>query len=228
MEGQLTLDADSSREFMQAEETIRRGLKTFIEVGEALLKIQEKQWFRSRGYQTFSEYCQKEWNLSERSAVRNIRASQAAKAVAGSLPPDVAPPSSMAQVEALKAAGGPGKQAEVWQSAQAGDPSAQPSADKLRTTIAASMPQLELPADFPMLPISFRGPIFDAVVELKEADTVHYEIVPSSNASLYGPCRANFKADLSRGSLGLFSSFEAAQKACSDHLVEYARKQGVV
>ena len=56
------------------ESIIERGLKTFVEVGGALLAIRESKLYRQE-YGTFEEYCQERWGLKERQAYRLMDAS---------------------------------------------------------------------------------------------------------------------------------------------------------
>jgi len=58
----ITLD-ERSRLF-QLEETIRQGLNTFVDVGNALLEIRDKRLYRQE-YSTFEEYCREQWNMKQ-------------------------------------------------------------------------------------------------------------------------------------------------------------------
>ena len=46
------------------EEIIERGLKTFIEVGNALLEIRDHEMYKEAGFKDFETYCKDRWNLS--------------------------------------------------------------------------------------------------------------------------------------------------------------------
>ena len=48
----------------QLEETIRQGLNTFVDVGNALLEIRDKRLYRQE-YSTFEEYCREQWNMKQ-------------------------------------------------------------------------------------------------------------------------------------------------------------------
>ena len=51
------------RENLQKHETtIKKGLNTFVEVGQALLEIRENKLYRIE-YKTFEEYCQEKWQM---------------------------------------------------------------------------------------------------------------------------------------------------------------------
>lgn len=57
----------------QCERIIRKGLKTFVEVGNALDKIRDQRLFRST-HKTFEEYCADKWKFTARQANRLIGA----------------------------------------------------------------------------------------------------------------------------------------------------------
>ena len=59
----------------QCEAIIERGLKAFIEVGEALLEIKTSSLYKQT-HQTFEAYCQARWNIGVRQSQRYIQASQ--------------------------------------------------------------------------------------------------------------------------------------------------------
>lgn len=61
----ITLD-ERSRLF-QLEETIRQGLNTFVDVGNALLEIRDKRLYRQE-YSTFEEYCREQWSFTKQRA----------------------------------------------------------------------------------------------------------------------------------------------------------------
>ena len=58
----ITLDERSR--LYQLEETIRQGLNTFVDVGNALLEIRDKRLYRQE-HSTFEEYCNKQWNFTK-------------------------------------------------------------------------------------------------------------------------------------------------------------------
>lgn len=57
----------------RCESTIARGLKTFLEVGNALLEIKDRRLYRTQ-YSTFQEYCDSRWGISARHANRLVAA----------------------------------------------------------------------------------------------------------------------------------------------------------
>ena len=58
--------AESGR-LVELERTIKRGLETFLEVGEALAEIRDKKLYRIE-YSTFEAYCRDKWKMSDRRA----------------------------------------------------------------------------------------------------------------------------------------------------------------
>ncbi|UYM03442.1 hypothetical protein [Solicola gregarius] len=58
------LTPDERDDLTRAEETIERGLTTFVEVGAALARVRDQRLYRDE-YGTFDEYCRKRWGLSK-------------------------------------------------------------------------------------------------------------------------------------------------------------------
>jgi hypothetical protein len=57
------------------EQIIAQGIKTFVQVGQALLTIREHRLYRE-SYTTFEDYCRQRWDLSRPYAYQLIEASQ--------------------------------------------------------------------------------------------------------------------------------------------------------
>ncbi len=68
----------------ELEGVIRYGLKTFVEVGNALKEIAAQKLYREQGYSTFEEYCKKRWNLNRRTAYDRIHAAEVVENVRAS------------------------------------------------------------------------------------------------------------------------------------------------
>lgn len=75
MEVQKQLTELEFNELQQCEQTIERGLKTFVEVGNALLKIRDKRLYRET-HGTFEDYCNDRWSMDRRYAYRHIEAAE--------------------------------------------------------------------------------------------------------------------------------------------------------
>ena len=71
----------------QYEATIKTGLASFIEVGEALTKIRDRKLYRAT-HGTFEEYCQKKWKMNRNNAYLLMRESEAAKSVSDLIQPN--------------------------------------------------------------------------------------------------------------------------------------------
>lgn len=72
----ITLDERSR--LYQLEETIRQGLNTFVDVGNALLEIRDKRLYRQE-YSTFEEYCREQWNIKRQRAYELMGAADVVK-----------------------------------------------------------------------------------------------------------------------------------------------------
>jgi hypothetical protein len=57
------------------EKIVKKGLKTFLQVGEALLEIRGTRLYRKE-YKSFEEYCLSKWNFTARQANRLIGAGE--------------------------------------------------------------------------------------------------------------------------------------------------------
>ena len=66
------------KELDRCESIIDNGLRTFQEVGSALLQIRDGKLYRAE-YKTFEEYCQKRWGMPRQIANRYILANNTAK-----------------------------------------------------------------------------------------------------------------------------------------------------
>jgi hypothetical protein len=62
------------------EHVIRRGLKTFVEVGVALAEVRDSRLYRER-YWNFADYCDRRWKLSRPRAYQLIDEAQTVKAL---------------------------------------------------------------------------------------------------------------------------------------------------
>jgi hypothetical protein len=76
-EAPLELSVPAAQERLaELEQIIERGLGTFVDVGRALLEIQQRRLYRAAGQRTFAEYVAKRWELSSAHAYRQIEASK--------------------------------------------------------------------------------------------------------------------------------------------------------
>ena len=84
------------------EATIRQGLATFVDVGNALLSIRDERLYRLE-YETFEAYCRARWNMSRSRAHRLIEAAEVTGnllPIGNTLPANEAQARPMAQLAA--------------------------------------------------------------------------------------------------------------------------------
>ncbi len=96
----------------ECEETIERGMGSFVEVGNALLRIRHERLYRAE-FGTFQEYCEARWQMSDRHARRMIEAAEVVENLSESGPTG---PVSERQTRPL-AALPPVQQREAWDKA---------------------------------------------------------------------------------------------------------------
>ena len=105
-------DVQITQSLAHYEAIIERGLKTFVEVGNALLAIREGKLYRQKyAYKTFDEYCQKRWGFVRRQADRLI---SAAEVIDNLRPVGLISPQTERQARPLTQLE-PEQQREVWQ-----------------------------------------------------------------------------------------------------------------
>jgi hypothetical protein len=75
-----SISVDESKRLIALEQTIKQGLDTFVEVGEALLEIRDSRLYRIE-HGTFEEYCKGKWGMSRFHAYNLINGSKATKNV---------------------------------------------------------------------------------------------------------------------------------------------------
>lgn len=63
----LVLSVDETSALLEHEATIRNGLKTFVDVGNALARIRDSKLYRGE-FGTFEDYCRAKWDISDRHA----------------------------------------------------------------------------------------------------------------------------------------------------------------
>ena len=68
----------ASQNLQELETIIETGLRTFVEVGEALLEIRDRRLYRE-SHKTFEDYCRERWGMSRIYAHRSIEAAKIAK-----------------------------------------------------------------------------------------------------------------------------------------------------
>jgi hypothetical protein len=98
-------------ELTECEAIIERGLASFLEMGQALLRIRDGRLYRQT-HRTFARYCQQRWSLSRSYAYELMEAGQVAAALSGIA--DIPNASIALELAALK--GDPAAMEDVWRS----------------------------------------------------------------------------------------------------------------
>lgn len=119
-----------SAELLLHEKTIEQGLKTFVDVGNALLAIRDKRLYR-QDFGTFEDYCQERWGMERRHAYRLMDAAQAVENV--SLGTQILPTSER-QARPLTRLE-PELQATAWQRSVATAPNGKVTAAHVEATV---------------------------------------------------------------------------------------------
>ena len=65
------LNIEERNELERCEVVIKQGLKTFVEVGQALMIIRDKRLYKAE-YSRFEDYCNEKWNIGRKYANRLI------------------------------------------------------------------------------------------------------------------------------------------------------------
>lgn len=111
------------------EATIKKGQKTFLDVGHALAEIRDDRLYRTK-YLNFDEYCKAKWGFSGTHAYRKIAAAEKASQMA---PRGETIPATEKQLRALP--DDPVEATEVWEDAQAETGEEQPSAPAVKAVV---------------------------------------------------------------------------------------------
>lgn len=80
MKVQKLLTPEESDRLDGLEKTIRRGMKCFVETGEALREVRDSGLYRC-GFKTFEQYCREKWGWQRQRAYELIAASEVAKSL---------------------------------------------------------------------------------------------------------------------------------------------------
>lgn len=128
----MTTAIETSR-LADLEETIGRGLETFVEVGEALREIRDSGLYKD-GYPTFEEYCRQRWQMSRPRAYELMQSSEVVSAIADT---GAEPPANEAQARPLAPLRErPEEMTEAWMEASA---DGEPTAAKVKEAVSRRM-----------------------------------------------------------------------------------------
>lgn len=123
------------------EAVIERGMETFVEVDNALLKIRDERLYRAE-FGTFQEYCETRWEIDRRHANHLIDAA----GVVENLGTIVPKPSSESVTRPL-AVLPPPEQRNAWRAAVASAPNNKPTAKQVAAAVDKMAPARSRPAD---------------------------------------------------------------------------------
>lgn len=140
------LSVEEARQLAECEQTIERGLPTFMEVGQALLTIRDQRLYRQND-RTWEAYCHGRWDMSPRYANRQIQAASMVRELGpiGPKPRTESQARALAEVE-------PERRAEVWEETvvRAEQDGGKPTAALVREVAAEGPPRLrEVPEQEP-------------------------------------------------------------------------------
>jgi hypothetical protein len=138
----VSLDALTTQ-LTECEAIIERGLASFLEMGQALLRIRDGRLYR-RTHRTFAHYCQERWSLSRSYAYELMEAGQVAEALSGIA--DVPNASIALELAALK--DDPASMQDVWRSILE---EGKPTAARVRERVDAILCPPEQDADWAQL-----------------------------------------------------------------------------
>ena len=114
-------DGGARADFERLDAVIRRGLATFIEVGNALAEIRQRELWRDGGHTSWAEYCVSAGGLTKQHANRLILSANIAGSIIkaetavepiGSTPPIL--PESESQIRPLSRVASPETRLEIW------------------------------------------------------------------------------------------------------------------
>jgi len=108
------LSLEEADELRRCEQIVERGLKTFFEVGKALMRVRDLRLYRAE-YATFQDYCTQRWSMDRTYAHRLIDAAS----VRQNLLPigNTGLPDNEAQVRPLARLKNPEQQRDAWERA---------------------------------------------------------------------------------------------------------------
>lgn len=112
------LTTQDIQDFTRLDGVVRRGLNTFIEVGQALAEIRDRELWKVAEHKNWAAYCQVVGGLTKIHANRLIKAAEVAITITQVKPVgftyDDATPSSEWQIRPLHQLSNPSQQREVW------------------------------------------------------------------------------------------------------------------
>ncbi len=106
----IVLGTADKKRLQKNESVIDSGLKSFVEVGNALAEIRDDKLYE--GFKTFEDYCSKRWSISRPRAYQLIDSAKVVDCVSTIV--DITPPKNEAQARALTELKTEQQQATAW------------------------------------------------------------------------------------------------------------------
>ena len=128
----VTLTQDEARRLADCEAVIERGIKTFVDVGNALAEVRDDRLYRGT-HGTFEDYCRDTWGFVQQHATRLIRAAEVIRNIQ-SEPIGSLFPTTESQARPLTRLE-PAEQAAAWQEAVSTAPNGKVTAAHVDATV---------------------------------------------------------------------------------------------
>jgi hypothetical protein len=193
-DGETTLSEREAEELATCERIIERGLRTFLEVGSALLKIRDLRLYRNE-YTTFEDYYRERWSLERSQVYRLMDAAEVTRNLQSSPMGEVPLPSNERQARPLTKLKDPEEQRKAWERAvttAAGRVTAAHVESIVREMLAQAAPA----AAAPSVDEHEAAPAQQVVIDHATEDRVFPDGEPASAvASVSSPTAASAHAD---------------------------------
>lgn len=138
---QGSLSTTEQREFGKLEAVIKKGLRSFVEVGQALMDVRDKRLYRAQ-YPSFEAYCQDRWGIGARRSRQLISGSVVVFEMKDRNPGSVLPILPESEKQARPLAGlSPGQREHVWGQAVA-EAGGQPTSSRVEELARAALASL--------------------------------------------------------------------------------------
>lgn len=131
MTSEITLD--ESKRLIALERQIAGGLRTFVQVGEALCEIRDSRLYRVE-FGTFEEYCKSKWGFTKTQAFRLIGGAEVAKNLSPIGDKTKVVPVKESQARPLTSLP-PEQQSEAWEKAVDDAGGEQPTAKQVENAV---------------------------------------------------------------------------------------------
>lgn len=163
-------------EFTQLEDTIQKGLKTFYEVGFALMQIRDNRYYREK-YSTFELYCKERWNISRPRAYELMKAAEVKDNLSA-----IADIKNEAQARPLTKLS-PDQQREVYEEAVETAPEGKVTAKHIEQVIKDKRPRINV--ELPKIGDSFKKAWVQLVEEIKKENLNGWKYTDKAEAIQY-------------------------------------------